>query len=69
MIKFEKGKTYTTYDMGDYYVEGRTAKRLKLIDQFGETRHVGILSDEEKEWARPDGRYSMCPVIKADRSK
>ena len=71
MHKFTNGTSYTTHNDGDYKVISRTAKRMKVMDQFGAVKTVGVLIDERDpergEWARPEGKYSMCPVIRAER--
>ena len=71
MYKFMNGTSYTTHNDGNYKVISRTAKRLTISDQFGAVKTVGILIDERNpergEWARPEGKYSMCPVIRAER--
>lgn len=69
---FQIGETYTT-GRADYVWEftviGRTAKFLTLLDEYGTTIRVGcsISPYDGVERALPLGRYSMAPVISADR--
>jgi hypothetical protein len=71
---FETGRTYTTRFACDasmvlsYTVVKRTAKFVTLETPHGETVRVGIKTDDEGEWALPQGSYSMAPVIRASRS-
>lgn len=71
---FEIGKTYTTRSACDYdcvfawTVTGRTAKRITLEDRHGRICTVGVKVWGECETAMPMGRYSMAPVINADRA-
>jgi hypothetical protein len=68
-MKFEIGKTYFTRSICDHdmiitiTVASRTAKRIKTTE--GKT--LGVSEYEGIEQVRPWGRYSMCPVIGADR--
>lgn len=70
---FQIGETYTTGAAADYVWEftviGRTAKFLTLLTEDGETIRVGcsISPYDGVEKALPLGRYSMAPVISADR--
>lgn len=74
VVRFEVGRTYSTRSACDhnciysYTVVARTAKRLTLR-QPGEskTRVRGIAIDRGVEYCLPEGRYSMAPVIRADR--
>jgi len=71
-MKFEIGKTYCTRSMCDYdtvyryKIVARTAKTL-TIEQYGETSKRGIYMRDNVECCKPNGTYSMCPVIRADR--
>ncbi len=71
---FEVGKTYTTRSACDYEcvfaftVISRTAKRMTIEDCHGRTRTVGIKVWAGCETAMPQGRFSMAPVITADRA-
>ena len=71
MHKFQKGRRYRDYYGCTYTVENRTAKRLTIRDQFNDCKTVGVHVDEREpergEYARPDGKYSMCPIIRAER--
>jgi hypothetical protein len=69
---FQIGETYTT-GAADYVweftVTARTAKFLTLLDKYGDTSRVGcsISPYDGIEKALPLGRYSLAPVISADR--
>lgn len=73
--KFEIGKTYSTRAACDWdtiyswTVISRTAKTVTLEDKHGHVCKRGVKPDYDgiAEACYPDGRYSMCPVIKADR--
>lgn len=73
--KFEIGKTYSTRAACDWdtiyswTVIARTAKTVTLEDKHGHVSKRGVKADYDgiAEACYPDGRYSMCPVIKADR--
>lgn len=74
MIKFEVGKTYETRSACDhdcifsYTVVKRTAKRITIKKRNkGKEYIVGTYEYEGVEHARPEGKYSMCPVINANR--
>lgn len=68
-MKFETGKTYYTRSICDndmiisITVASRTTKRIKTTE--GKTLGVSIY--EGIEQVRPWGRYSMAPVIGADK--
>jgi len=77
-MKFETGKTYTTRLIGDsnlrfdFEVLGRTAKtmvigELCMGNAVRSVKRVKIRVDNNVETALPMGRYSMAPVIRADR--
>ena len=73
-VQFEVGKTYTTRSAVDYdsiyrfKVLKRTAKTLTLREN-NETFRRGIYIYDGREWCKPHGTYSMCPVIVADRAE
>ena len=73
MVKFEIGKTYSTRSACDhdcvfsFTVVARTAKRLTLRDGRGNEFARGVSEWEGAETCLPLGRYSMAPVISADR--
>jgi hypothetical protein len=71
MKKFLTGQRYRDAYGCTYTVEKRTAKRLTISDQWGDQKTIGILIDEREpergEWARPEGLYSQCPIIRAER--
>lgn len=68
---FRIGATYTTGEGHDYVwhftVTARTAKFITLVDKYGDTSRVGVYSFDGIEHALPLGRYSMAPIISADR--
>lgn len=68
---FRTGYTYDTGRGRDYVwtftVVSRTAKFLTLEDEYGQTFRVGIRVWDGRETASPLGRYSMAPMIVADR--
>jgi hypothetical protein len=70
---FEIGKTYSTRSACDYdciyawTVISRTAKQLTLESRHGEITKRGIQFLDGVESCFPSGRYSMAPVIRADR--
>lgn len=73
--KFQIGKTYSTRAACDWdtiyswTVIARTTKTVTLKDRHGEISKRGVKADYDgtSEACYPDGKYSMCPVIKADR--
>lgn len=71
--QFEVGKTYACRSICDsdciftYRVIARTAKRVTL-ESHGEKMVRGIGMIDGAECCRPEGSYSMCPVIRADRA-
>lgn len=73
--KFEIGKTYSTRSACDwdtifsYTVIARTEKTVTLEDKHGHVSRRGVKPDYDgvAEACYPEGRYSMCPLIKADR--
>ena len=69
MKSFEPGKTYYTRSICDWeciYAEtivSRTAKTIKTAK--GKTFRVNVWNDTEQ--FKPNGSYSMCAVISADK--
>jgi hypothetical protein len=67
MKTFEPGKTYSTRSICDYdcifsiTVASRTAKTLKTTK--GQTLRIGQFDGEET--VKPQGSYSMAPIIHA----
>ena len=79
-MKFEVEKTYTCRAAGDseliysWKVIKRTNKTITVVEQLGLVMDKPVLikihvGDDGNEFALPDGRYSMCPVIRAERSQ
>lgn len=71
--KFAVGKTYETRSACDhdcifsFTVTARTEKRMTL-EYHGKPSVVGLKVDSDGvEWCFPMGRYSMAPVIRANR--
>jgi hypothetical protein len=71
--RFEVGRSYSARSAADHEtvfvwaVTARTAKFITVEDDSGVTKRVGVKTHDGVEWAMPAGRYSMAPVIKADR--
>jgi hypothetical protein len=71
--QFEVGQTYTTRSACDYdcifyfTVIKRTAKFITVRDRFDRETRCGVMTFDGLERAYPTGRYSMAPVISADR--
>lgn len=74
MTKFEIGKTYSTRSICDqncvwtYKVIARTDKTITVTDgrETKKLRIVKNLSDwDGRETVRPEGNYSMCPLLRA----
>ena len=70
MTKFEINKTYKNSSIGDsnmYFeitVISRTEKTIKaIVDGVVKTLRPAIY--DEREFVKPWGSYSMCPIIKA----
>jgi len=72
--KFEIGKTYTTRSICDsecifsFEVIKRTAKQLTL-KHGDEVFKRGVSMYEGSEICFPLGKYSMCPMITANKPK
>lgn len=70
---FEVGKTYTCRSACDwdcvfeYTVVKRTAKRVTLRTKHGKTMVRGVSVYDGSEYCKPEGDYSMCPIIRASR--
>ena len=70
---FQPGRTYTTRlatshsTVLSYEVVTRTRYYITIRDWRGQTSRVGVKLDDGREFALPDGKYSMAPVIFADR--
>jgi hypothetical protein len=68
MIKFEEGKTYTNGNKScKVEVLKRTTKTVTIITDQGKEGRRKIIFYNGKEQFFPFGRYSMAPVISADR--
>jgi hypothetical protein len=69
---FETGKTYATRSACDhdcifrFAVVRRTAKTITFIYR-GQEQTRGVKSRDGVEFCLPMGRFSMAPVIQADR--
>lgn len=70
-MKFETGRTYTMRSACDhectwsYKVTARTAQTVTLMDEHGKATKCRIINDNGREFVRPLGRYSMCPILRA----
>ena len=76
MVKFEEYKTYTNNFIGDaelffdYSIARRTDKFAWIIGKNErEIKRVKIHIYNDVEYVYPMGRYSMAPVLKADKEK
>lgn len=77
MLKFEIGKTYTTASICNsdcvfsYKVVKRTAATVTMINKFGvqNTYRINKKVSEYRnaETILPEGNYSMCPILSADK--
>ena len=71
---FEVGKSYSTSSACDsecvftWTVVGRKGQMLTLEDSRGRTSRRKVAANEDGEWCYPSGKFSMCPVIRADRA-
>lgn len=69
MTEFQTSKTYSTRSACDHgcifviTIASRTAKTIKTDD--GKTLRIGVR--DGVEFVKPQGSYSMAPVIRADR--
>jgi hypothetical protein len=78
-MKFEVGKTYYTRSACDHEcifewkVVRRTAKSVWLKEEGKHYRDEPVRRRSVKDWGDgietvfPDGHYSMCPVLTAER--
>lgn len=70
--RFEVGKTYYTrsacnYDcIYDMKVLSRTEKTLRVFEG-GQEKTLRIKIWDNEEIVKPDGTYSMCPIMRASR--
>jgi hypothetical protein len=73
MTTFQIGKTYSTRSACDYdtifawTVTARTAKQVTLENSWGKTTKRGVYIWNGIEHCKPEGTYSMCPIISAER--
>ena len=77
MKTFEINKTYECRSIGDwdcvwhYTVVSRTAKTITVLSDKGETRKLRIIKGASEmlnaECVYPLGKYSMCPILSADK--
>lgn len=73
MRQFEVGVIYTTRSAFDhecifsYKVIKRTEKMVTFhdLDEDREYRVKVFVDEHDREYAYPNGRYSMCPVVRA----
>lgn len=74
MTQFETGKTYFGRSIGDYdcifkmNVISRTAKTIKVkMEGWNEVKTLRPSVYEGIEQVKPNGTYSMCLVISAEK--
>ena len=73
LIQFTVGQQLAARSASNYdcifrfTVVSRTAKFVTLREDTGETRRVGVKVWDGAEWCEPFGRYSMSPILRADR--
>lgn len=68
LAKFEPGKTYTTRSTADYdCVINVTIERRTDQSVWADGKRFKVDEYDGAEFIRPWGRYSMSPVIRADR--
>ena len=74
MTKFEVGNRYEAIDICDseftfkYEVIARTEKTITIKGFGNKTRKCRIANhSEDHEIVYPEGKYSMCPVLRATR--
>ena len=71
MKKFEVGKSYSMRSIGDhnciwtYEVISRTAKTIKIKDEYGEVKTCRVKDFMNSEMVKPLGTYSMSPSLRA----
>ena len=74
MKRFEVGTEYGTRSIGNhdcifaYKVVARSAKTVTILDGFGLRKRCRLKEDGDAEFIFPEGRYSMCPVLRANRT-
>lgn len=74
MVQFEIGKTYGCRSICDsdcifsYTILGRTAKMVVIYSPIArKARKCKVREYDGAETIYPEGYYSMCPIIRADR--
>ena len=73
MTQFEVGKTYSTRSICDYEcifsytVISRTEKTITIQDKHGKIKTCRPYIYENSEQIKPEGSYSMCPILRAER--
>jgi hypothetical protein len=69
--KFEVGRTYATRSacnwdcVFEFTVISRTAKQVTFSGTNGETNRRGVYVQDGREFCKPHGTHSMCPVLDA----
>ena len=70
---FKIGNTYSARSacnsecVWEWTIIKRTAKFITIQDDHGKISRVGVRVSDGAEVADPMGRYSMSPIIRADR--
>ena len=73
MIKFEIGKKYYCTSICDhnarweYTVTKRTEKSIWIAENGVKEKRVSLKEYDNSEMVYPTGKYSMCPVLRAER--
>jgi len=75
LATFQVGRTYTTRSVGDHEcifsltVESRTKCFITTVaTKHQPSKRLGVHEWDGAEAVAPEGRYSMCPIIRADRA-
>jgi hypothetical protein len=73
VTQFEVGKTYIMSWIGDsnlktnFRILTRTAQTVTILKEHSKPQTCRIAICSDKETVSPEGRYSMSPVLFADR--
>ncbi len=74
MKRFETGKEYYARSacqhdcIWTFKIISRTEKRMKIEDEHGAVKTIGITAEAPRqEIAFPLGKYSLCPVLTAEK--
>jgi len=68
IIKFKIGKKYGNYDDAyRYVILKRTEHFITVKTPCNKIKKIKVFYHDNAERAKPEGNYSMCPIICADR--